>query len=112
MSSPTSQPDKRLRDEDHNDAGAALQAARQRHWRLNLRWSLFLLLMWALVTFGVAFFARPLSIDFLGWPFSFWVAAQGALIVYGILVLLYARVMKALDRSIQPPQSGSTGFEA
>ena len=96
------------------DGELPLAERRLRHWRLNLRWSAALLVVWALVAFGVAYFARPLSMDFLGWPFSFWVAAQGALMVFGVLVALYAVVMKRLDASVldpvtvgEPPESSS-----
>ena len=44
-----------------------------------------------------AFFARSLTFDFFGWPFSFWVAAQGALVVYVLLIIYYARYMNKLD---------------
>jgi putative solute:sodium symporter small subunit len=47
----------------------------------------------------VAFFARELSFKFFGWPFSFWVGAQGALIVYVLLVAVYARAMARLDEA-------------
>ena len=39
----------------------------------------WLLAVWFAVTFGVSFFARELNVVVLGWPLSFWVAAQGAL---------------------------------
>ena len=45
------------------------------------------------MTFGVSYFARELSFSLVGWPFSFWMAAQGALIVYWLLVWYYARRM-------------------
>ena len=50
------------------------------------------------VTFGVAYFARELSRSFFGWPFSFWVAAQGALIVYVVLIWAYGWAMNRLDQ--------------
>ena len=50
------------------------------------------------VTFLVAFFARELSFSFFGWPFSFWMAAQGAPLMYLVLVLVYAAAMNRLDR--------------
>jgi putative solute:sodium symporter small subunit len=71
---------------------------REVYWRRNLRLTALLLAVWFIVTFGVAFFARELSFSFFGWPFSFWVAAQGALIVYVLLVWFYARTMDRLDR--------------
>ena len=70
----------------------------QPHWRQNLRMTGVLLLIWFVVTFVVAYFARSLSFKFFGWPFSFWVGAQGALLVYLAIVWYYARRMNALDR--------------
>jgi putative solute:sodium symporter small subunit len=69
-----------------------------RHWRANLRLTVLLLLAWFGVTFVVTWFGRELSAVFFGWPFSFWVAAQGALIVYALLVWLYGRAMSRIDR--------------
>jgi putative solute:sodium symporter small subunit len=54
--------------------------------------------IWATVTFGIGYFARELDFTMLGWPFSFWVGAQGALIVYVALVACYAKAMNRLDR--------------
>lgn len=63
------------------------------HRRLTLALTLALLAVWALVSFGVSYFARALSFDFFGWPFSFWVGAQGGVIVYCLIVAVYAWVM-------------------
>lgn len=70
----------------------------RRHRRLSLRITALLLAIWLAVTFGVGYLARDLSFDFFGWPFSFWVAAQGALVVYVLIVSYYARYMNRLDR--------------
>jgi putative solute:sodium symporter small subunit len=67
------------------------------HWRVNRRLTLCLLVVWFVVTFGVAYFARELDFRFFGWPFSFWVAAQGALLVYGLIIAFYAWYMNRLD---------------
>jgi putative solute:sodium symporter small subunit len=58
---------------------------------------MLLMLVGFVVTFGVSFFARELSFSVFGWPFSFWIASQGALVVYLVLVSVYARVMHRLD---------------
>lgn len=68
-----------------------------RRWHTNQRITAALLAVWFGVTFGVAYFARELNGHVFGWPFSFWVAAQGAPIVYLILAGLYARLMGRLD---------------
>lgn len=69
----------------------------QNYWRKNLRITAILLAIWFVVTFVVAFFARDLSFNFFGWPFSFWVGAQGALVVYVCIIGFYARYMNRLD---------------
>jgi putative solute:sodium symporter small subunit len=71
--------------------------ANRRYWRRTLRLTGALLLLWFGVTFGIAYFARDLDFDFFGWPFSFWVAGQGALVVYLLLVGVYALAMRRLD---------------
>ncbi|CAN5800542.1 hypothetical protein BH11PSE8_BH11PSE8_10260 [soil metagenome] len=70
---------------------------RARHWRSVRRLTGVLMLIWFTVTFVVAFYARELSARFAGWPFSFWMAAQGAPIVYVLLVGWYARRMNRID---------------
>lgn len=69
----------------------------RRYWRKNLRMITLLLLVWFGVTFGVSFFARELNFIFFGWPFSYWVGAQGALLVYCLIIGFYAWYMDRLD---------------
>jgi len=71
---------------------------RRQHWRRNQRLTGVLLAVWFVVTFVASFFARELNFTFFGWPFSFWVASQGALIVYCLIIGFYARTMNRLDR--------------
>jgi putative solute:sodium symporter small subunit len=75
----------------------------KRRWQTIQRLTAALLAVWFAVTFGVAFYARELSASLFGWPLSFWVAAQGAPLVYLALVGVYARAMRRLDA-----QHGST----
>ena len=74
-----------------------LTQAHRQYWRKNLHITAMMLLAWFVVTFVVSYFARDLSFDFFGWPFSFWVGAQGALIVYCLITWWYARRMDKLD---------------
>ena len=67
------------------------------YWRKNLRITGILLAIWFFVTFVLGYFARDLNFSFFGWPFSFWIAAQGALIVYCVIIGYYARYMNKLD---------------
>jgi len=68
------------------------------YWQKNLRLTAVMLAIWFVVTYVVAYFARDLSFNFFGWPFSFWVGAQGALIVYVVLIGFYAKTMNRLDQ--------------
>ncbi|WP_137896668.1 sodium/substrate symporter small subunit [Ramlibacter sp. 2FC] len=56
-----------------------------------------LLLAWAAVSFGVCFFARDLQFDLAGWPVNYWIAAQGAVLVFIGVVALYAWFMNRLE---------------
>lgn len=87
---------------DPRAAGTVPWQDRVAYWRRTLRLTRALLALWFVVTFGIAFFARDLDFDFFGWPFSFWVAGQGALLVYLLIVGYYAFAMRRLDRLCQP----------
>ncbi len=67
------------------------------YWRKNRIAIAVLLLIWFVVTFGVSYFARDLSFSFFGWPFSFWMGAQGSLLVYCLIIGFYAWYMNRLD---------------
>ncbi len=74
-----------------------LTAKHQEYWRRNLNLTMVLLAIWFVVTFVVSYFARDLSFNFFGWPFAFYMGAQGSLIVYVAIIWFYARQMKKLD---------------
>jgi putative solute:sodium symporter small subunit len=67
------------------------------YWQKNLRITSILLLIWFVVTFVVGFYARELDFTFFGWPFSFWMGAQGSLVVYCLIIWFYASYMNKLD---------------
>jgi len=69
----------------------------RQHWRGNLRVTAILLVIWFVASFGVGFFARSLDFNFFGWPFYFYMSAQGSLIVYVLIIWYYARYMERLD---------------
>ena len=77
---------------------AQLTEKHRMYWQRNLRITAFLLAIWFFVTFVIWFYARDLNFTFFGWPFSFWVASQGSLVVYVIIIWFYARYMNKLDQ--------------
>jgi putative solute:sodium symporter small subunit len=68
------------------------------YWSRNLKITAVLLFIWFLVTFVMGYFAVPLAeINFFGWPLSFYMAAQGSLIIYVAILYYYAKKMRQLD---------------
>ena len=62
-------------------------------WRMRAA----LLVVWALASFGVAFFARDLDQVLAGWPLNYWLAAQGAVLVFMGIVVLYVWWMNRVE---------------
>lgn len=78
----------------------AVQQVRSAHWRRVLWFSAALLLVWALVSLGCGvWFADELNDVMLGgFPLGFWFAQQGAIVVFVLLILVYAIGMNRLER--------------
>ena len=79
-----------------------LLAARAAHWRRTRKITFILLALWLATTFGTAFFARELAtVTLAGWPLSFYLAAQGAALIYLAILGAYALAMRRFDRRFQ-----------
>jgi putative solute:sodium symporter small subunit len=71
----------------------------KQYWQKNLRLTGILLVLWFIVTFVIGYYARELqSITIIGFPFSFYMGAQGSLIIYVAIIWYYAHVMNKLDQ--------------
>lgn len=58
-----------------------------------------LLVLWALVSFIATYFARDLEfIVVTGWPLGYWIAAQGAVMVFIGIVVVYSWAMNRFER--------------
>lgn len=75
-----------------------LTSRHKEYWSKTLTITAILLAVWFVVTFVVGYLARDLNFNFFGWPFSFYMGAQGALIVYCLIIWFYASYMNKLDR--------------
>ena len=66
-----------------------------------------LLVVWAGISFVCCYFARDLSFMVAGWPFSYWMAAQGAVLGFIAIVVVYATVMRQLapEDSVEQPDA-------
>ena len=64
----------------------------------HLRLKAGLLVVWALVSFGTCFFARDLTMLFNGWQLGYWIASQGAVVIFIVIVLAYAYAISYFER--------------
>ncbi len=75
-----------------------LTDAQRTYWRLNLLLTFGLLALWFGVTFVTGYYANELNaISFLGFPLGFYMFAQGSLVVYLVIIVIYVVVMNRLD---------------
>ena len=66
--------------------------------RRTLRLTVVLLLVWLTVTLGASYFARELDrLNVFGFPLGFYMAAQGALLIYLLIVGVYALYMERIE---------------
>ena len=68
------------------------------YWEKTRRLTLILLIIWVLVTFVLSWFSTWLNQwQFLSFPLGFYMAAQGSLLLYLLLIWIYNRRMHQLD---------------
>lgn len=80
------------------------------YWRRTKRLTLSLLGIWFLVTFVAIFFARQLDrVTLFGWPLSFYMAAQGVMLLYLLIVVIYAVLMRRAERQLQTENEPANG---
>ncbi|HSD96790.1 MAG TPA: DUF4212 domain-containing protein [Sulfuricaulis sp.] len=69
------------------------------YWRRNMRMTAILLAIWFVVTYVVGWYARELNeLVIFGFPFGFYMGAQGSLVIYVIMIFYYAIRMNKLDK--------------
>ena len=75
------------------------QDSLNRYWRSNVKIMLLLLAIWAVCGLGCGvLFADALNKFSLGgYPLGFWFAQQGSIIVFVVLILIYALLLNRLD---------------
>lgn len=69
------------------------------YWRSNFRLIIGLLVVWAAVSFGagILFVEQLNKIQFFGVPFGFWMAHQGSIYIFVVMIFFYAWRMDKLD---------------
>lgn len=71
---------------------------RARHWQKTRRLMFVMLALWVFFGFVVHMFVDALNnIVILGFPLGFYMAAQGSLIAFVIMLFVFARKQNAID---------------
>ena len=72
---------------------------REAHWAKSKGLMITTLTIWFIFSFVVHWFAGALnSISFMGFPLGFYMAAQGSLVVFVVLIWWFARTQDKIDR--------------
>lgn len=76
--------------------------AKRRFWRRNITLVIVLLSIWFTVSCVCSILLAPWlnRFQFAGFPLGFWFAQQGSILVFIVLILVYALVMRRLDRDL------------
>jgi putative solute:sodium symporter small subunit len=84
-----------------NGEGQSDPASRlQLHWRRTRLLTFLLVAAWLAVVLGLGLFARELEkVRFFGWPLSYYMGAQGALLLFLAIIGVYAWAMRRLDHA-------------
>ena len=81
---------------------ARLLLLRRQHWQRTRLITSVLLALWFSTCFLTVVYARELArFSVFGWPLSFYLAAQGASLVYLAIIGSYTLLMRRLDRRIR-----------
>ena len=70
------------------------------YWRANIKVLLILVGVWFFASFGMGIIAVDFldEFAFMGFPFGFWMAQQGSIVVFLIIIAIYAIVMNRMDK--------------
>lgn len=71
------------------------------YWRASIKIVFAILVVWFLVSYGcgILFKEKLDSISIGGAPFGFWMAQQGSIIVFVLLLIAYSFLMNKLDKA-------------
>lgn len=68
------------------------------HWRASRNLTIFVLVIWAIFAFVVHVFAKTLNeYSFLGFPLGYYMAVQGSLAIFVVLIFFHNWRQDAID---------------
>lgn len=73
---------------------------RKAYWKTNVKYVLILLSIWFFVSYVMGILlVEPLNNIYIGgFPFGFWMAQQGSMYVFAILIFIYVKLINRLDK--------------
>ena len=90
---------------------ASTSRSRRKYWRANLKILLLLLVIWFMASYGLSILAVDAldQFKFAGFPFGFWMAQQGSIVVFLLIILAYTIWMNRLDKAYGVEEEGPKG---
>ena len=64
----------------------------------HLKLKALLLTVWVVFSFGTSYFARDLQALVPGWSAAYWMAAQGAVLMFMLIIVVYCVAMDHFER--------------
>ena len=94
-----------------------MTVSKEAYWRGQKRRIVLLLVVWAVVGFGLSIFGAPLlnRVSLGGVPLGFWMAQQGAIFVFVALVWIFAWTSDRADRAAgldETPETTTSASDA
>ena len=82
---------------DRDQIGAIMDNLEQ-HSAATRSLTTWILILWFIFSMGIFFFASSLnSLTFFGWPFGFYMAAQGSLVIFVVLIVVLNIKQEKID---------------
>lgn len=79
----------------------AVHESLDRYWKSNVKYTVFLTIIWAIAGLGLGVLAADYLNGFripgTGYPLGFWFAQQGSILIFVLLILAYCLLMNRLD---------------
>ena len=70
----------------------------EQHWAETRSLTTWILILWFIFSMGIFFFANSLnSLTFFGWPLGFYMAAQGSLVIFVVLIVVLNVKQEKID---------------
>lgn len=77
---------------------ASVDSNQEAHWQRTKGLTITTLILWFIFAFGVHWFAPQLNqINFLGFPLGFYMAGQGSLLAFVVIIFWFSRAQNRID---------------